>query len=107
MGGWFYRNRDRYPKDWDEIARQLKEGAGWQCEVCGAKHGPPPQVLTVHHIDFDPSHIDNLIVLCQRCHLKAQAMSPQPKNRRELLNRMKPRGKQLSLLLSEDKDCGC
>lgn len=28
-----------YPPDWPEIARRVKERAGWRCEHCGAKHG--------------------------------------------------------------------
>lgn len=28
-------DRKRYPANWDEIARQIKEDAGWRCEECG------------------------------------------------------------------------
>ena len=28
-----------YPRDWPEIARRVKERAGWRCEGCGAPHG--------------------------------------------------------------------
>lgn len=27
--------RHRYPDNWDEIATQVKEEAGWKCEECG------------------------------------------------------------------------
>lgn len=28
-------NRSLYPDNWEEIARQVKESADWQCEACG------------------------------------------------------------------------
>lgn len=28
-----------YPPDWPEIARDVKERAGWRCERCGVRHG--------------------------------------------------------------------
>lgn len=28
-----------YPSEWPDIARRVKERAGWCCETCGAKHG--------------------------------------------------------------------
>ncbi len=44
-------HRGVYPANWPEIARRVKDAAGWRCERCGAKHGPVPAVLTVHHLD--------------------------------------------------------
>lgn len=32
-------DKSRYPPNWSEIARQVKEQAGWKCEHCGVKHG--------------------------------------------------------------------
>ena len=64
--------RKLYPANWDEIAAQVKEAAGWCCEQCGHPHAPADgYTLTVHHIDGDPSNNDpgNLVALCQRCHL--------------------------------------
>jgi hypothetical protein len=31
-------DRSRYPADWDEISRAIKERAGWCCEECGVDH---------------------------------------------------------------------
>ena len=31
-------DRKRYPFNWDEIARSIKERAGWKCEECGVEH---------------------------------------------------------------------
>lgn len=63
-----------YPPDWKDIARRVKDEAGWRCVRCGTKHGPPPHVLTVHHLS--PAKDDcawwNLAALCQRCHLHIQ-----------------------------------
>ena len=64
--------RKLYPPNWEEIAAQVKEAAGWKCEECGHPHAPADgYMLTVHHIDGDPSNNDpdNLVALCQRCHL--------------------------------------
>lgn len=64
-----------YPANWKEIARRVKDEADWRCVRCGTKHGPPPDVLTVHHLDGDKSNCAwwNLAALDQRCHLSIQA----------------------------------
>lgn len=69
---WFDRNKHLYPADWAAIAKRVKDAAGWCCVACGAPHGPPPHVLTVHHLDHVPAHVDdtNLLACCQRCHLR-------------------------------------
>ncbi len=96
--------RELYPPNWNEIARAVKDRAGWQCQQCAAAHDscivrdkqgrwslapegavkPTRVMITVHHIGVD--HADgtpgsprdkmdcrdeNLIALCQRCHLLA------------------------------------
>ena len=70
--------RDLYPADWEEISRRIRfERAGGCCEWCGAVHGAiHPEtgsrvILTVAHLDHDPANCDddNLVALCQRCHL--------------------------------------
>lgn len=84
-----YRGRE-YPTDWPKIAREIKERAGWVCEWCNAPHGQPHYktgsmvVLTVHHLGAPkPGNLpgdthdkfdcrpENLVALCQRCHLWA------------------------------------
>lgn len=92
--GWYARNRDRYPADWDLIAEQVKFAAGWCCQACDAPHGPPPHVLTVDHVvDHDPANVelDNLAALCQRCHLRRQGMSPAPRTKEEAIRRLRRR----------------
>lgn len=64
-----------YPADWPEIAWRIKEAADWRCERCGHPHDTPAgYMLTVHHLDGDKSNCDddNLVALCQRCHLVVQ-----------------------------------
>ncbi len=65
-----------YPENWPEIAKAIKDEAGWKCERCGHPHDVKSgHVLTVHHLVMDKSLCEawNLAALCQRCHLKIQA----------------------------------
>jgi hypothetical protein len=85
-------DRKRYPKNWDEISRRIRTRANGRCEWCGVEAGKPRDyeqkgpciVLTVHHIGVpkpdgmpgDPHdkmdcRDENLVALCQRCHLRA------------------------------------
>lgn len=94
----------KYPPDWADISKRIRERAGNVCEECGVPNGSHVTrakgdrsqwtqveagkgtriVLTVHHIGVD--HADgtpgdprdkmdvrdeNLIALCQACHLAA------------------------------------
>ena len=71
-----------------------QRGGGWKCEACGNKHGKAPYVLTVDHVvDHSPANVkrSNLAALCQRCHLRRQAMRPAPKTKREALMRLRLR----------------
>lgn len=72
--------KEEYPEDWEEIARKVKERAGWRCELCGVPSGPG-QILTVHHLDRNKKNNseDNLIALCQRCHLRLHGLRITPK----------------------------
>lgn len=85
-------NRHRYPDDWDAISARIRsERACNRCECdgrCGKhsgrcearNHQPHPQtrsfvVLTVAHLDHVPENCDpdNLMAMCQRCHLAYDA----------------------------------
>ncbi|MGD1905565.1 MAG: HNH endonuclease [Leptolyngbyaceae cyanobacterium] len=87
-------NRDLYPANWDQIARQVKDEADWKCEQCGKDCRRPEQshfnfieriqtnrlsecpvvaeylehptrwVLTVAHLDHTPEN-------CDRANLRA------------------------------------
>lgn len=63
----------RYHKDWPEISKWMRWIRGGHCEEC-FKGGELRNPLTVHHIDGRPENndVDNLIVLCAKCHLRLQ-----------------------------------
>ena len=77
--------RSRYPKNWNEIALQVKQEAKWQCQMCGLRCIPSNKKiaginrserakyrLEVHHINRKPedNRRSNLIALCSACHLR-------------------------------------
>ncbi len=74
------KDRSKYPSNWKEITARERMRAGDECELCGARqHQPHPKtgskvILTVHHIERgigeEEHQYPNLIVLCQRCHLR-------------------------------------
>ena len=96
-------NRKRYPKDWKAISQRIRfERAGGRCECdgrcgedhggrCMARHGKAHPVtgakvvLTVMHLDHDPTHNinANLLAACQKCHNRYDA----PMRRRGILER--------------------
>lgn len=108
---WQYEQREPYPADWERIADEVKTAADWRCLACCAPHGYPPHILTVDHLDDDPSNNGvpgarpNLIALCQRCHLRKKAMVPWPQTREECLRRLRARAaldrSQLALIPTE------
>ncbi|MEL6218299.1 MAG: hypothetical protein AAFR79_07510 [Pseudomonadota bacterium] len=75
-------NRARYPANWKQISKEIREAAGNRCEGsplypdCRAENGKPHPVtgskvvLTVAHLDHQPENCDrsNLRAWCQRCH---------------------------------------
>lgn len=70
------KSTGEYPPNWKEIAKAVKDAAGWKCVRCGHRHDPENgYTLTVHHLDIDPSNCAwwNIPALCQRCHLQIQS----------------------------------
>jgi hypothetical protein len=77
--------RHLYPPDWERISASIRERAGNRCEWpgCGlengatveGKRGPYKVVLTVAHLNHDPSDCDaaNLRAWCQPHHLRYDA----------------------------------
>ena len=74
--------RDLYPADWEDIAFNVKDSAGWRCEVCGKRcraSGEPfdthKRTLTVAHLDHNPANCapGNLKAMCAPCHLAYDA----------------------------------
>ena len=69
------KSKSDYPVDWPEIARRVKEEAGWKCVRCGHPNDyESGHILTVHHLDLNPQNNAwwNIPALCQRCHLSIQ-----------------------------------
>lgn len=81
-------NYDNYPANWREISRRIRNEANNRCELCDvpdlSDRSASRVVLTVHHIgvkypDGRPGNAndkqdvrdENLISLCQACHLAA------------------------------------
>lgn len=66
----------KYSDNWPEIAKRIKDEAGWKCEACHSANSVVGwRVLTVHHLDGDIENDEdwNLAALCQRCHLSVQS----------------------------------
>ena len=64
-----------YVGNWKEIAKAVKDSAGWRCVRCGHHHAPAAgYCLTIHHLtgQKDNNAWWNLAPLCQRCHLSIQ-----------------------------------
>lgn len=89
--------RERYPKDWNEIATTVKEAAGWKCDLCGKQcrrgregafeaHKLTLTVAHVNHVEAD-CRPENLAALCAPCHLAYDAT--RKKVQRAVRRRMK------------------
>ena len=74
--------RERYPKDWKLIAKEIKEAADWKCQKCGKQCRKPDEAfdthkrtLTVAHLNHIPEDVspDNLMAMCAPCHLRYDA----------------------------------
>ena len=86
--------KERYPENWNRIARAKKEDCGWVCEICGKQCRKPNEpfdthrnTLTVAHLDHEPEHCEpeNLCAMCAPCHLRydAQQHAESRKRRKE------------------------
>jgi len=85
----------KYHKDWKEQSKRIRFGrANNRCELCNAENYKPHPltgkkvILTVAHLDhnWDVSKRapDNeLLALCQRCHLKIDAVFKKRKRQKE------------------------
>lgn len=82
----------KYPKNWKWLSKQIVARGHGRCELCHVKNhldywrSPEGEawgyempgykkvkiILTVHHINYDVTDNSerNLILLCQRCHLR-------------------------------------
>ena len=74
--------RERYPKNWMQIAFSIKEKAEWKCQKCGKQCRRPNEpfdthkrTLTVAHLNHIPEDVrpENLMAMCSACHLQYDA----------------------------------
>ena len=83
-------NKDRYPRNWQQIRWRILTRANQRCEWCDARNGEPHPVtgakvvLTIMHLDHTPENCadENLRAACQKCHNGYDAEHRQ-KTRRE------------------------
>ena len=75
-------DRKKYPANWDQLARAVKDETGWKCEECGRQCYRPGEkvesfanVLTVAHLNHKPwdCRRENLRALCSGCHNRYDA----------------------------------
>lgn len=75
-------DRKRYPREWNQIALQIKEETGWKCQQCGKQCRRPGETfdthkrtLTVAHLNHIPEDCrkENLKAMCAPCHLRYDA----------------------------------
>ena len=68
----------RYPDNWDDIARAVKDAADWICQDCGMQCRRPGErfdthrrTMSVMHLDHNPQNCtpENLRAACSKCHL--------------------------------------
>jgi hypothetical protein len=72
---------ERYPTNWREIAKAVKDSADWVCSICGKQCRRPGEpfdthrrTLTVAHLDHDPENPKaRLAAMCAPCHLRYDA----------------------------------
>lgn len=73
--------------NWHIISRRERERASWTCEHCGLEHDPVTgkpldgihkAVLQVHHLDGIRRNCqpENLLVVCNTCHVKIEQWRP-------------------------------
>lgn len=62
-----------YPLGWNKTFKeQIRYRDNYKCQLCGCPEVECNRKLHVHHIDYDKNNLklENLISLCQSCHMK-------------------------------------
>jgi len=61
---------EKYGKGWKQVRCDIRYRDNHQCQLCGKKE--IKRHFDVHHIDYDKKNLDpnNLITLCNGCHMK-------------------------------------
>lgn len=69
-----------YSGGWRKVRRELREKENHTCQMCDKTHGGDSDCFHAHHMvpirefdDFGNAHtLDNLALLCRRCHMEAE-----------------------------------
>ena len=67
---------EKYPQEFNKQLKELiRQRDNYKCQLCGMPEIENIKKLTVHHIDYVKNNClpDNLISLCNCCHLKTNA----------------------------------
>ncbi len=62
---------------WQDLSAWMKWSKNYTCEACGVQPTPIGSGLNVHHKTYEhrgnesPDHLDDLQVLCRKCHMIA------------------------------------
>lgn len=83
---WHWKGgQQNYGEGWTpEKRRRVRRRDGYECAICGTSQDDHDGRLHVHHIvparDFEDAErrnaMDNLITLCQPCHMRAEKLAP-------------------------------
>ena len=75
LGGPVDKHRGMATSEYEELQRRVFERDGYMCQGCGATEGR----LVTHHIvpyrETQDNSIENLVTLCQSCHMKIELES--------------------------------
>ncbi|KKM81128.1 hypothetical protein LCGC14_1332980 [marine sediment metagenome] len=64
---------DGYITEWNYLLKaKIRKRDNYTCQICNIKEKDCYRELDIHHIDYDKQNLDfdNLISLCQSCHMK-------------------------------------
>lgn len=67
------KSYELYPMGWNKTCKeQIRRRDEYKCQLCGVPEVESSFRLHVHHIDYDKKNLspENLISLCQSCHMK-------------------------------------
>lgn len=62
---------------WKAVVQQVKERAGYRCQVCNSQHDLEAHHRTYDHRGREMDHLGDLICLCRRCHGIFHGVVPQ------------------------------
>ncbi len=64
---------EEYPQDWfGSLKKNIRKRDNFTCQLCGKSQNQIGEKLSVHHIDYNKTNLDenNLISLCRKCHAR-------------------------------------